>query len=67
MTPELRRSLAALLVGITAALVGLTVATSMRGAGSPLRAYVLGAAAALIVAVVLWRIFTFAASRGGRR
>ena len=34
---------------------------------SPLRGYALGAVAGVLTAIVLWRMFTFFASRGTRR
>ena len=34
---------------------------------SPLRGYTLGAVAGVLTAIVLWRMFTFFASRGVRR
>ena len=36
-------------------------------ATSPFRAYATGAVAGVLAAIMLWRIFTFAASRGVRR
>ena len=92
MKAELRHRLALLLVGVAAALVGLSVATWVRrddcldaggrwlagpracelagGAAATMpswRAYALGVVAGLLVAVVLWRTYTFFLVRAARR
>ena len=90
MTPQLRRQLVLLVVGITAAIVALIAATALRqdacldaggrwlldtetcelaGAmprGATVRAYLLGALVGLLAGAMLWRVYTFFASRGTR-
>ena len=88
MTSDTRRSLALLLVGLGAMLIGLSVATAvLRGAcidaggrwlesraceaatsplPGPARAYLIGAAAGVAAAVVLWRVFSFYSTRARR-
>jgi hypothetical protein len=91
MTPATRRQLAAMLCGVGASVIGLTVATALReracreaGAhwmdaarrcvaaqGAPAlgdaRAYAFGVAAGIIALVMLWRVYTFFATRGAHR
>ena len=92
MTPQLRRQLVLLVVGITAAIVALIASTWVRqdaclGAGgrwlvetetcelaggampqgSTVRAYLLGALIGLLAGTMLWRVYTYFASRATPR
>ena len=88
MTSDTRRSLALLLVGLGAVLIGLSAATAVlrdacldaggrwlesrtcEASTTPLpgpgRAYLIGAVAGVIAGIVLWRVFTFYATRARR-
>jgi hypothetical protein len=65
MTSDLRQRLVVLLVGMAAALIGLTVRARLLAGGtsSDAKATTLGVLAGIAVAVVLWRTFTFFAGR----
>ena len=68
MTPDLRRRLAFLLVGVAAMYVGLAVRQRVlqNPTASGAKAAALGALAGIAVAVMLWRTFTFFVARGRR-
>jgi hypothetical protein len=88
MTSDTRRSLALLLVGLAAALIGMSAATALlrdvcldaggrwlesrtcEAASRPLpgpgRAYLIGAGIGVVAGVVLWRVYTFYATRARR-
>jgi putative flippase GtrA len=68
MTPDLRRRLAFLLVGVAAMYVGLAVRQRVLQAptANAAKAAALGALAGIAVAVMLWRTFTFFVARGHR-